>query len=70
MTKGEKETKILVILVHGEKNKDINVLRWWKDNKGERNKDISDRGRTWHRGRDMARDMTKEMDQLKFWAHK
>ena len=28
----------------------------------ERNKDISDRGRIWHRGIDM----TKERDQLKF----
>ena len=33
-----------------------------KTTKGERNKDISDRGKTWHRGRDM----TKEGDQLKF----
>ena len=33
-----------------------------KTTKGERNKDISDRGRIWHRGRDM----TKEKDQLKF----
>ena len=33
-----------------------------KTTKGERNKDISDRGRIWHRGRDM----TKEGDQLKF----
>ena len=42
----------------------------YKDNekttKGKRNKDISDRGRIWHRERDMA----KEGDQLKFWAHK
>ena len=30
----------------------------WKDNKGERNKDVSDRGRIWHRGRDL--------DKLKF----
>ena len=37
-----------------------------KTAKGERNKDISDRGRIWHRGSDM----TKEGDQLKFWAHK
>ena len=32
-----------------------------KTTKGER-KDISDRGKTWHRGRDMS----KERDQLKF----
>jgi hypothetical protein len=31
-----------------------------KQHKGERNKDTSDRGRTWHKGRDM----TKERDQL------
>ena len=37
-----------------------------KTTKGERNKDISDRGRIWRRGRDI----TKEIDQLKFWAHK
>ena len=37
-----------------------------KTTKGERNKDISDRGIIWHR----RRDMTKERDQLKFWAHK
>ena len=33
-----------------------------KIQQGGRNKDVSDRGRIWHRGRDM--------DQLKFWAHK
>ena len=30
--------------------------------KRERNKDISDKGKTWHRGRDM----TNEGDQLKY----
>ena len=37
-----------------------------KTTKGEGIKDISDRGIIWHK----RRDMTKEMDQLKFWAHK
>ena len=53
-------------VVIDDKGREIVYKDSEKTTKGERNKDISDRGRIWHRGRDM----TKEGDQLKFWAHK